>query len=830
MARDLEAHVEGAGEDVLAVWQLPATQALAAGDAPDEANARQLRTLFAAELAAKSHFVQLRFIDRQGLEIVRVGRSGPVSSVRVVPNEDLQPKVDRPYVTETFARPPGSLYVSRIELNQEFGVIEMPFLPVLRVATALPSGSRDPGGMVIVNVDMRSVLSRIRAAVGGERQLYVISDVAQYLIHPDEAREFELDRGLDGNAWDDFPEIPRSLPVDSVFTGLVASATEPVGMAALVVRPADGPPITLILTEPGRALLAGQAPVIRSVFVGGSLIALASGFLALALARSLTRPVEQMVVAVRRFESTGDWSAPPVSGELALLSERLGGMIETERDRTQALKREVQVRKEAEDALAREAASLRLLSAMAQSSADAIYTKTLDGDLTSWNPGAEQIYGYKKDEVLGRSVRMLVPPDREAEFEGIMTRLRRGESIRELETVRFTKDGRTIHVSLTLSPVNDDEGVQIGASVIARDITRRKNLEERFRLSVEASPNGMVVVDAEGRIVLVNRETERLFGYSRDELAGANIDLLVPGSARGDHASQRANYLAHPSKRAMGSGRALFGRREDGSEIPVEIGLNPIETPDGLLVLASIVDISERQRVLAELQRSNSELEQFAYVASHDLQEPLRMVASYTALLEQRYRGQLDDRADKYIHYAVDGAKRMQLLINDLLLFSRVTTHAKPFAPTDTGALVGRVVGTALRAAVEESGARIDVGELPVVMADEVQLTQVFQNLISNALKFRADDRPPVVSVSASREGAAWRFSVKDNGIGIEAQYRDRVFEMFQRLHGIGSYPGSGIGLTLARKIVLRHGGAIWFESEPGSSTTFHFTVLAHET
>lgn len=227
-----------------------------------------------------------------------------------------------------------------------------------------------------------------------------------------------------------------------------------------------------------------------------------------------------------------------------------------------------------------------------------------------------------------------------------------------------------------------------------------------------------------------------------------------------------------------------------------------------------------------ELQRSNAELEQFAYIASHDLQEPLRMVASYTELLAQRYQGQLDERADKYIKYAVDGAKRMQRLVNDLLTFSRVGRNNKPPQPTDLNEVV-RTVLKSLGHAIGKSGATIEFQDLPTVMADDLQIGQVFQNLIGNALKFRAE-RAPHIRVAAELSTGKCLCSVADNGIGIEPQYSERIFQMFQRLHDRETYEGSGIGLAVAKKIVERHGGRIWFESEPGKGTTFFFTLAAN--
>jgi light-regulated signal transduction histidine kinase (bacteriophytochrome) len=259
--------------------------------------------------------------------------------------------------------------------------------------------------------------------------------------------------------------------------------------------------------------------------------------------------------------------------------------------------------------------------------------------------------------------------------------------------------------------------------------------------------------------------------------------------------------------------------------VAVEISLDPIETPDGRCTLASVVDVTQRQRDHDELRRSNAELEQFAYIASHDLQEPLRMVASYTELLAQRYRGRLDEKADKYIFYAVDGAKRMQRLVTDLLAFSRVGSQGKPLIPVAATAVVARATD-ALLASMRETGALVQAEELPTVLGDEIQLVQLFQNLIGNAIKFRSVVAP-LVLVRATRQRDRWVFEVKDNAIGIEMQYADRIFLMFQRLHERGAYEGSGIGLAIVKRIVERHEGSIWVESTPGRGTSFFFTLAA---
>lgn len=364
--------------------------------------------------------------------------------------------------------------------------------------------------------------------------------------------------------------------------------------------------------------------------------------------------------------------------------------------------------------------------------------------------------------------------------------------------------------------------------------------ESIFRHVMEAAPDGIMVVSNDGVIEIANAHCATLFGYTTEELCGQPIEILVPPYIREKHVQLRNGYFSEPRTRPMGIGMPLVAARRDGTLVPVEISLSPFMYAGKQLAVAVVRDVTELReldrnlklrvdeinRTNAELERSNKELEQFAYVASHDLQEPLRVISGYTQLLQRRYSTQLDKDANEYIDFAVDGAKRMQTLINDLLTFSRVSSRAKAFSSVDLNDVL-RVVVANLRAALAENQGTIDYSMLPIVHGDRTQLIQLFQNLLGNSLKFHRDGVAPIVKVEATKRDKHWEFCVADNGIGISPQYADKIFVIFQRLHTRDKYPGTGIGLALCKKIIERHGGEIWLDTQVKEGATFHFTLAA---
>ncbi len=476
---------------------------------------------------------------------------------------------------------------------------------------------------------------------------------------------------------------------------------------------------------------------------------------------------------------------------------------------------------------------------------DAMVVVNQSGEIVLLNVQAEKQFGYHRDELIGQKVTNIIPEGFAERLIADGTRSAADALAQQIgtgiELIAKRKDGSEFPIEIMLSPLESADGTLVTAAI--RDISVRKvaeqhlaQMEGRYRGLLEAAPDAMVVVNQGGEIVLLNVQAEKQFGYSRDELVGQKVKNIIPEGFAERLIADGTRSAADALAQQIGTGIELIGRRKDGSGFPIEIMLSPLESAEGILVTAAVRDITTRKAAEAhlldkveELNRSNVELGQFAYIASHDLQEPLRMVASYTQLLSRRYKGKLDSNADEFIAFAVDGASRMQRLIQDLLMYSRVGTAGQDLLDVSSEEALQQALLN-LRGAIADSGALVTHDPLPGVLADEMQLIQLFQNLVGNAIKYQSAGILPKVHISAAVNGGKkWMFSVKDNGLGIDPQYFERIFGMFQRLHKREEFAGTGIGLAICKKIVERHGSSISVESQPGQGSTFLFALAGSE-
>lgn len=534
------------------------------------------------------------------------------------------------------------------------------------------------------------------------------------------------------------------------------------------------------------------------------------------------------------------------------------------------------------------------LAAIVESSDDAIISKDLDGTIRSWNRGAERIFGYTAEEVVGKPVTMLAVPERVEEIPNILERIRRGERVDHYETRRRTKDGRVLAISLTVSPIRDSSGTIIGASKVARDITHQKQAqEERERLLArqielretaellnQIGPALAAELDL-GRLThnlidVATRLTGARFGVLYDATAGGSTSdgAIQAFSNMTSDAFQRLAIAQDPTllQHTLRGERALrsddltddsrFGLRDDtvksylampvisrSGEVLAGMFFGHPETARftewhervvaGIAAQAAIaldnarlfLEVTKSRESLEqsneELRRANADLEQFAFSASHDLKEPLRMVALYSQILQRRFGEKLEPEAREYFGYVIDGAKRMDKLVQDLLAYTRSAVLLRSDVPVTTiasSSVLEQAKGN-LAPVIQESGAVIEHGPLPRLAITEVHLLQVFQNLIENAIKYRSEE-PPRIRVDAERDGDLWRISINDNGIGIAPEYADQVFGIFKRLHTSEKYSGTGIGLAICQRIVNRYGGRIWVDSAgEGRGSTFRFTL-----
>lgn len=988
LTAELSSYVDRARADVLMMANTPAVtgiiQAQAAGGidstsgSADAVWRERLAQLFSAMLTPTPEYVQFCLIGvaEDGRELVRVNRSGAGAALRNAPPAELQRKGEAAYFKEALSTPVGQVYVSPIELNREQTSAERPLLPVIRVATRVNDAAGQAFGILIINLDMRPAFDRLRTAAHSNRNIYLINVRGDYLVHPQTDREFGFELGHPFQVQDDFPELKGAgtTPTATVKT-LHTTTGQKMAVALRPLQLLGQTQVVLLETVPYQILLSAAISVRKSSLLAGLAAILAAILLALVLTRSLTKPLVKMTAAVDAFRGDEPLEVPSdAGGELGVLARAFTRMSVEMQEKTAALKAEITERNRAETEKERYAERDRLYSTLVESSNDAILIITLDGTIKGWNPAAERLYGYSAQEAIGENINLLVAENRQADTQLILETIRRGESLTHFETKRIRKDGRLLDVSLTISPVKSATQTILSASEIARNVTQQKQAEDKFRLAVEAAPSGVVMVDDKGKIVLVNAETERLFDYPRAELIEQSIELLVPVRFQNLHAKQRGAFISTPETRRMGMGRDLYGRRRDGSEFPIEIGLNPIQTSEGVLVLSVIVDITERKaaeerfrlvveaapsgmvmvdetgkiimvnaeterlfgykreeligqsveifvpprfrqrhphsrqgyqsapqvrsmgagRDLYGLRKDGSEFpveiglnpistpagqctlttilditerkqaeealraahdnleakvaerttalevayhqlkevdrlkSEFLATMSHELRTPLNSIIGFTGILLQELPGPLNEEQHKQLTMVYASGKHLLGLISDLLDLSRIESgkvevERKPVNLEEVVTEVCNTVGPLARQKKLHLKTEF-LAPLPVITSDRKRIFQVLLNLAGNAVKFTDHGEVKITGVS---QNGFIKLTVSDTGIGIKPENFPTLFEAFRQIDGSSQrrYEGAGLGLHLSKRLVELLGGGMEAESEYGRGSRFSFTL-----
>jgi len=442
------------------------------------------------------------------------------------------------------------------------------------------------------------------------------------------------------------------------------------------------------------------------------------------------------------------------------------------------------------------------------------------------NIQTELLFGYDRSELLGKSVELLIPGNLRKGHARHVSNFVREPRVRtmgvglELEAIK--RDGSKFPVEISLSPLQTVEGLLVSASI--RDITQRKKSEQKFKALLDAAPDATVIVNEKGNIEMINHQTENLFGYSREEMIGKPIEILIPEELRSIHEHHRAGFVKTARVRTMGEGIELNAIKKNGSRFPVEISLSPIHTEEGMLVSASVRDITMRKNLENELKRTNAEVEAFTYSVSHDLRAPLRGIIGFTTILEEEYGNKLDDEARRITSVIKSNTLRMGHLIDDLLTFSRMGRQDIVKTRINTWLMIHEVIEE-LTPKNDEHNIEWVIKSLPWINADINTIRQVWMNFISNAIKYSGNNAHPRIEIGSFRHEGQTAFFIKDNGVGFDEKYKNKLFKVFQRLHGTEEFEGTGIGLALVEKIVSKHGGKVWAEAEIDKGASFYFSL-----
>jgi PAS domain S-box-containing protein len=502
-----------------------------------------------------------------------------------------------------------------------------------------------------------------------------------------------------------------------------------------------------------------------------------------------------------------------------------------------ALQEEVRDRREVEMNLRISEANYREQAELLDLTHDAIFVRSNDSRVLYWNRGAERLYGWTKEEARDKTTHSLLQTEFPIPLPEILSQAV-STGFWEGELIHRCRDGSRVIVSSRWMALKDEAGKPISFLESNRDITLRKRDQEKFRNLLESAPDAIVIVDGAGKIQLINAQTERVFGYSRVDLIGQDVEMLLPDRFRKSHVADRQSYSRSPHPRSMGADLDLYGRRKDGTEFPVEVSLSPLETEQGVLVSSAIRDVTTRRLAeqqikklnldlsekLTELEAANKELEAFSYSVSHDLRAPLRHIDGFSRILKEDYGADFSEDATRYLDRILVAVTNMGRLIDDLLNLARIGRKEIVRRRVSVEEVFQQAMAD-LPPHSEERRIEWRVGTLPEADCDPGLVKLVFVNLLSNAVKFTRCRQPAVIEVGTRQVDGATIFSIRDNGVGFDPKYADKLFGVFQRLHKQEDFEGTGIGLATVQRIINRHGGKIWAESELERGTVFFFTL-----
>ncbi|HEX4075368.1 MAG TPA: PAS domain S-box protein [Candidatus Acidoferrales bacterium] len=502
-----------------------------------------------------------------------------------------------------------------------------------------------------------------------------------------------------------------------------------------------------------------------------------------------------------------------------------------------ALREEMRKRRDVELELRVSETNYREQAELLNLTHDAIFVRDLEAKILYWNRSAELLYGWSRLEAVGQVAHELlgtVFPQPLSEIEARIVEKGRWEA----ELVHSRRDGTKITVSSRWALRRNASGQPVSILESNRDVTTRKDEEEKFRNLLESAPDAMVIADGHGQVQFINAQTERLFGYSREELVGKPVEMLLPQRLHDQHVGNRRRYSESPRPREMGVGLELSGRHKDGTEFPVEVSLSPLKTQDGLLVSSAIRNVSERrhaqeqirklnlvlnERVL-ELNAANKELESFSYSVSHDLRAPLRHIDGFARILKEEHSAGLSSEGIRYLDRVLEAANHMGRLVDDLINLARVGRREIAKQRVRLEDVVRQAIEE-LSPETRERKIEWLIEPLADAECDPGLMKLAFSNLLSNAAKFTRTRPSAVVEVGECESRGVPAYFVRDNGVGFDQKYADKLFGVFQRLHRQEEFEGTGIGLATVQRIIRRHGGDIWAEAQPDRGATFFFTL-----